>query len=95
MRRSTSARLAGAFLGGFLMFGCTPGQRFAVDGGLEAAKRVKDAEAQVLKVSICAMSIGAYYRINSDLERRALDALCGDLDAALASAPDLNTAAAK
>ena len=75
-----SARLAGALLGGFLMFGCAPGQRLVMEDGLQAAQRAKDAEAQVLKASICAMSIGAYYRINRGLERRALDVLCGRLD---------------
>jgi len=95
MRRITSRRFAAAILGSLLMFGCAPGQGIALESGLHAAQRAKDAEAQILKTSICAMSIGAYYRINSDLERRALDALCGDLDGALASAEDLNAAAGK
>ena len=80
MRRFTSARLAGAVLGSVLLLGCAPGQRLAVEDGLQAAQWAKDAEAQVLKASICAMSIGAYYRINRELERRALDVLCGRLD---------------
>ncbi len=95
MRRFTSTRLAAAVLGGIFLLGCAPSQRLAMEGGLQAAQRVKDTEARILKTSICAMSIGAYYRINSNLERRALDALCGDLDGALASMEDLNAAAGK
>lgn len=80
MRFFSSARLAGVLLGSFLMFGCTPGQRLSVDGGLLSAQRAKDTEARVLKASVCAMSIGAYYRINREIERRALFILCGGLD---------------
>ncbi len=31
----------------------------------------------MLKASVCAMSIGAYHRVNNPAERRALDVLCG------------------
>ncbi len=92
MRRLTSARLIAMVLASAFIVGCAPGQQLAVVGGMQAAQRAKDAEAQVLKASVCAMSIGAYYRINSELERRALDALCGGLDGALASVDDLTTA---
>ena len=90
MQGLTSARLAGAIFGAALVFGCTPGQRLALDGGLARAQGAKDAEAKVLRTSICAMSIGAYHRLDSDLERRALDVLCGGIDGALASADELN-----
>ena len=72
-----------------LLAACTPAQQVALEGGIEAAQRAKDAEGRVLKSALCAMSIGAYHRLNSDLERRALDVLCGGIEGALSSAADL------
>ncbi len=69
---------AGPLLGaGFFVAACTPMQQGAVDRGVETARAAKDAEPEVLKASICAMSIGAYHRVNNATERRALDVLCG------------------
>ena len=75
-----------------LLAACTPAQQVALEGGREAARRAKDAEGRVLKNAVCAMSIGAYHRLNSDLERRALDVLCGGIEGALSSAADLEMA---
>ena len=72
-----------------LLAACTPAQQFALEGGLEGARQAKDAEARLLKSALCAMSIGAYHRLNSDLERRALDVLCGGIEGALSSAEAL------
>ena len=72
-----------------LLAACTPAQQVALEGGVEAAQRAKDAEGRVLKSAVCAMSIGAYHRLKSDLERRALDVLCGGIEGALSSAEDL------
>jgi len=69
-----SAALAVAF---FALSGCTAAQKMAIGQGVEAARQAKDTEAEILKVAVCAMSIGAYHRVNSNQERRALDVLCG------------------
>ena len=70
--------LAGPLLGAvFFVAACTPVQQAIVDRGVEKARAAKDAEAEVLKASLCAMSLGAYHRVNDAAERRALDALCG------------------
>ena len=68
---------AGLLLGAFFLAGCTAAQRAVVGVGVEHARQAKDAEAEVLKAGVCAMSIGAYHRVNTDTERRALDVLCG------------------
>jgi len=69
--------LAGPLLGAFFLAACTGAQQAIVGQGIEAARQAKDAEAESLKATVCAMSIGAYHRVNTDIERRALDVLCG------------------
>ncbi len=69
--------LLGGLLAAFSLAGCTAAGRAAVGQGVEHLRQAKDAEAEVLKASLCAMSIGAYHRINTDVEQRALDVLCG------------------
>jgi ABC-type uncharacterized transport system auxiliary subunit len=68
---------AGLLLGAIFLAGCTSTQQAVLGQGIEAARQAKDAEAEVLKATVCAMSIGAYHRVNTDMERRALDVLCG------------------
>ncbi len=81
--------LAGA-LGTLIFLGaCTPAQQLALNSGVEHGQDAKDTEARLLKASVCAMSIGAYYRVNTMIERRALDVLCGGAEGALASAKTL------
>ena len=70
-------RFAGLLLGACLMAGCTTAQKAALGQGVEAVRQAKDTEADVLKASLCAMSIGAYHRTNNVTEKRALDVLCG------------------
>ena len=67
----------GILLGIFFVSGCTTAQKAILAQGVESARQAKDSEAAILKASVCAMSIGAYHRTNSDIERRALDVLCG------------------
>ena len=69
--------LAGLLLGAIFLAGCTGLQKAVLDQGIEAARQAKDAEAETLKAAVCAMSIGAYHRANTEIERRALDVLCG------------------
>ncbi len=59
------------------MVACTPVQQAVIDRGAENIRAAKDAEAEILKASLCAMSLGAYHRVNNATERRALDVLCG------------------
>ena len=70
--------VAGPLLGAvFFVAGCTPVQQTVIGHSVENIRAAKDAEADILKASVCAMSIGAYHRVNSATERRALDVLCG------------------
>ena len=57
--------------------GCTFAQKAIVGQTIEEIRSAKDTEAGVLKAGVCAISIGAYHRVNNDSERRALDVLCG------------------
>ena len=80
MRLSTDfggVMLLGGLLAAFLLAGCTAAQRAVVGQGVAHLRQAKDTEAEVLKASVCAMSIGAYHRVNNPAERRALDVLCG------------------
>ncbi len=70
---------------------CTSVQRAVVGQGVEQIRQAKDAEAEVLKASDCAMSIGAYHRVNNATERRALDVLCGGEWARPVTADDLRS----
>ncbi len=83
--------LAGLLLGAFLLAACTPVQQAIVDQGVENARAAKDAEAAILKAGVCAMSIGAYHRVNDATERRALDVLCGGDWARPVTVDDLRT----
>ena len=69
--------VAGAFAGLMLLGACTAVQNAALTQGVDQIRQAKDAEAEVLKAGVCAMSIGAYHRVNNATERRALDVLCG------------------
>ena len=82
-------RAAGPLLGAFLLAACTTAQNVVLGQGVEKIRQAKDSEAGVLKASVCAMSIGAYHRVNSAAERRALDVLCGGADEPSLTAGDL------
>ena len=72
MSRLFSTAIAAVFLAG-----CTSTQQLYVERGVLGAQSAKDTEGRVLKATVCAMSIGAYHRINTAREREALDVLCG------------------
>ena len=59
------------------LVGCTTAQKAALSVSIEKVRQAKDTEAEILKVGLCAMSIGAYHRVNNDTERRSIDVLCG------------------
>ncbi|HDZ74360.1 MAG TPA: hypothetical protein ENH55_16670 [Aurantimonas coralicida] len=73
MKKTFLAALAALLL----LAGCSTAQRAALTAGIEHARQAKDIEAGVLKASLCAMSIGAYHRVNNEPEQRAIDVLCG------------------
>ncbi len=70
-------RLFSTVIAAALLAGCTSAQQLFVERGVFSAQSAKDAEGRVLKATVCAMSIGAYHRINTEREREALDVLCG------------------
>ena len=76
MRRN-DIMLLGGLLAAFSLAGCTTAQRAAVGQGVEHVRQAKDTKAEARKASVCAISIGAYHRVNNPAERRALDVLCG------------------
>jgi hypothetical protein len=88
---AASRAIAGGLLAALLLAGCTGVQRAVVGQGVEHARQAKDTEAEVLKASLCAMSIGAYHRVNNPAERRALDVLCGGEWERPVTADDLRT----
>ena len=60
-----------------LLLGCTAEHRAALAYADEQAKQLSETEAQVLMRAPCAMRIGAYWRVLSEQQRAAVDALCG------------------
>ncbi len=75
--RAASQAIVGGLLVAFVLAGCTAAQKAVLDQGVEHIRQAKDTEAEVLKASLCAMGVGAYHRVNSDAEKRAVDVLCG------------------
>ena len=62
--RPNDIMLLGGLLAAFSLAGCTAAQRAAVGQGVEHVRQAKDTEAEALKASVCAISIGAYHRVN-------------------------------
>ncbi len=77
MRGITKPVRVGVLLGILFVSGCTTAQKAILAKGPGAVRQAKDSEAQILKASVCAMGLGAFYRVNNDSERRALAVLCG------------------
>ena len=65
------------FILALFLSGCTAAQRAAIDYTIDSGQQAKDAEADILKAAVCAMSIGAYHRQLSDAEKQAMNVLCG------------------
>ena len=70
------ALLAGAALL-LVLSGCTLAQKAIVGQAISIAQDSKDTEAEVLKAALCAISVGAYHRLNTASEKQAIDTLCG------------------
>ena len=62
----------------FLVLGaCTAAQQGVLNTGMEKIKTVNDTAAQVLIQSTCGMTVGAFSRLESPMDRRGVDLLCG------------------
>ncbi|HDZ38624.1 MAG TPA: hypothetical protein ENH62_10115 [Marinobacter sp.] len=60
-----------------LLGACTAGQTAAVNLGIEKIKSANDTVAHVLIQDTCAMTVGAYNRLEKPTDRRGVDLLCG------------------
>ena len=56
---------------------CTTGQGAVVQLGIEKIKTVNDNAAQVMIQSTCAMTVGAYNRLQKPTDKRGVHLLCG------------------
>ncbi len=56
---------------------CTDQQKLALQAGQIEAQGANNSAAQVLRSAPCAMTVGAYFRTLSGLERNAVATLCG------------------
>ena len=65
-----------ALVGLLALGACTTAQKAFVDVGIEKTQDGFDTTARVLKADTCAMSLGAYHRVNTEEEKAALDVLC-------------------
>lgn len=48
-----------------------------VERAVKQTERLNDTEARAYKRAPCAVSVGAYFRMLDERERRAVDVLCG------------------
>ncbi len=69
--------LALLFLGG-----CTAQQAGYLESKTKQIQATHDTTAKGLILANCAMSLGAYFRLNNDVQQQALAALCGGTDEA-------------
>ena len=60
-----------------LLGACTSQQAAVVDVIAAKVRAGNDSVAKNLIVTICGMTVGAYYRLESPAERRGVDLLCG------------------
>lgn len=80
MRTIPFRSFTGPLLAGLLLTACTPAHQAVLEAGVAQVRQAKDAEAAVLKASLCAMSLGAYHRVLSEAEQGAADTLCGGVE---------------
>lgn len=66
---------------GLFLAACTPNQQAIVDAaagqGVESLKRAEDTKARLALQAPCAVTIGAYNRLQDEAKQRAVMALCG------------------
>ena len=56
---------------------CTPATRAVLNEGVERVKAVEDAKARLALQAPCSVSLGAFNRVLSADEQRAVMTLCG------------------
>ncbi len=62
----------------FLLLGaCTAQQATVVDLSIKKIRAAHDTTAAGLVAGVCAMSLGAYYRLENPLESRGASLMCG------------------
>ena len=60
-----------------LLGACTSQQSAVIDLGVAKIRAGNDSAATTLIATICGMTVGAYYRLESPAARRGVDLLCG------------------
>lgn len=68
--------IGGILAAALLASACTLEQQALVDAATAQKKAYSDTEAMALKAALCAQTVGAYFRINTQAERNAIAVLC-------------------
>ena len=76
---------------GVLISGCTPQSKAAVGAAIVGAQDAADSSAAVSLKLPCAMTVGAYHRTLNDIQKAAVDVLCGGDTQAHVTAGDVKT----
>ena len=74
-----------------LLASCTTAQRAAVNQGVKQIQDFNDGKARLIKAETCGVSLGAYFRVFTEVEQRAFDVLCGGQWERPVTADDLRT----
>jgi hypothetical protein len=69
--------------------GCTDASRAIVNQAVETVKRAEDTKARLALQAPCAVTVGAYNRLNDATRQRAVMALCGGRGERPVTAEDL------
>ncbi len=70
-------RILAILLAFLFLSSCTAAQRAIITEQVKSIQQFNDDEARLLKTQLCAIRLGAYFRVLTDAERRAFDVLCG------------------
>ncbi len=60
----------------FTVSGCTAGSKAALQTGIASIQDGADTAAQAMIASTCAMTVGAYKRLENALQKTGVDYLC-------------------
>lgn len=64
-------------LTGLILASCSQAAQTAIGEGVERIRDAEDNKARLALQAPCAITIGAKNRVLSDVERRAVESLCG------------------
>lgn len=67
---------------------CTTSQKAIAEAGLDNVRSGNDTIASALIAATCGMTVGAYYRLEDELDRRGVALLCGGPSAPPLTADD-------